>query len=45
MEGEVLESLTSEVSIKLYKIVGEIKTLIYEDSGTNAGMEIMWDHI
>jgi len=45
MEGEVLESLTAKVHIKLYEIIGEVKTLIYEDSGSNTGMEIMWDSI
>ena len=43
MKNQVLESLTAEVTIKLYKIVGKVKTLIYEDSGINTGMEIMWD--
>jgi len=45
MNGEVLESLTGEVTIKLYETVGKIKTLIYEDYGVNSGMEIMWDCI
>lgn len=43
MKEEVLESLTAEVNIKLYEIVGKTKTLIYEDNGINTGMEIMWD--
>ncbi|MBC8062394.1 MAG: hypothetical protein H7Y18_17240 [Clostridiaceae bacterium] len=43
MEGEVLESLTAEVSLKLYEITGETKILIYEDIGISTGMEIMWD--
>ena len=43
MKGEVLESITAEITVKLYEIAYKTKTLIYEDSGINTGMEIMWD--
>jgi tocopherol cyclase len=40
MEGRILESITAKIHIKLFNIKKKTEQLIFDDIGTNAGLEI-----
>jgi hypothetical protein len=43
MTGRIHESLTAEIHLKIYEKQKNTKKLVFEDTGTNAGLEVVGD--
>ncbi|MBD3407982.1 MAG: hypothetical protein GF411_17815 [Candidatus Lokiarchaeota archaeon] len=43
MSGRIIESLTSKISIRFYELTKTSRKLLFEGTGTNAGLEVVGD--
>ncbi|TXT53860.1 MAG: hypothetical protein BAJATHORv1_110052 [Candidatus Thorarchaeota archaeon] len=43
MSGRIIESLTAEIGIRFYELTSSGRRLLFEGTGTNAGLEVVGD--